>query len=178
MTKKIVHIILFCCCCCFFAEAQTVPADSIALMDSGSISLQQYAGKKIIIVAIPVGRSETDSLQLLLTESIYQQYKDSVEFIGVPSIEDGYADSLNAETKAWYRDVLHISFPITTGMHTRNSSGALQHPLFRWLTDETLNGHFRTEVNGNWQKFLLNAAGELIGVFSAETELNGSLMGM
>ena len=175
MVLKIISL-FFICTCSLLAAGQTVPADSIPLIDSGSISLSQYAGKKIMLITIPVNHSEADSLTLINTEAIYQQYKDSMVFIAVPSYEDGYADTLQPAIKSWYRDTLHLSFIITTGMYTYNSSGSQQAYLFQWLTTETLNGHFGADVTGNWHKFLLNAAGGLNGVFSEGTKLSVGLI--
>jgi glutathione peroxidase-family protein len=61
-------------------------------------------------------------------------------------------------------------------MYTHNSSGALQHPLFRWMTDEEQNGHLEASVNGYGQKFLLNNNGGLMAVLSSNTRLKTKLM--
>lgn len=177
MVKNIISLILL-SACLFSAAAQTVPADSVVTIDGNSISLSQYAGKKIMLIVIPVSHNEADSLLLLQTETVYQQYKDSIEFIGIPSYEDGYTDSVSTEIKNWYGNTLQLHFTITTGMYTRNSSSEQQSWLFKWLTTESLNGHFGTEVTGNWQKFLLNASGELKAVFDSTTPLSSYLLNM
>jgi glutathione peroxidase-family protein len=175
MTTKITVILLL-CVSHFFAKAQAVPGNYLLTLNGDSAQLSQYQGKKILLIVLPVSHAAEDSAVLLNIESIYQQYKDSITFIGVPSYEDGYVDSLSTDIKAWYIDTLHLSFIITTGMYTRNSSGSQQSYLFQWLTTETMNGHFGTDITTHGQKFLLNQYGELKAVFDAGTALDERLM--
>ncbi|MFT3682278.1 MAG: hypothetical protein QM791_18540 [Ferruginibacter sp.] len=168
---------VFIICNSSLLRAQTAPADSIATIDGNNISLYQFQPKKIFLVTMPVSSNEVAAANAMLLESIYQQYKDNVEFIGVLSSEDGYADSLLSSIKSWYRDSLHISFPVTTGINTRNSSGETQHILLKWLSLATLNGHFETVVLGTGQKFILDSSGRLISVLDAATPINSHLMG-
>lgn len=175
MTRKIIAIVIF-CICHFFAKAQTVPDSSLTTINGDTIHLSQYQGKRLILIVLPVSHNIEDSLTLISMDSTYQQYKDSITFIGIPSYEDGYDDSTIAATKAWYRDTLKLSFIITTGMFTRNSSGTLQTYLFKWLTNENGNGHFGTDITTYGQKFLLNPSGELKAVFDAATALDNRLM--
>jgi glutathione peroxidase-family protein len=156
----------------YTAAGQVIPADSIHTIDGGSISLTQYAGKKIMIVLVPATFTEADHQILLQTNTLYKQFMDSIEFIGVPSYERGYADSLSNEIKNWFRDSLQLGFTITTGMYTGSTGGIQQSYLFKWLTTASLNGHFETDTGSNWQTFLLNEAGELKAVFDANTPLD------
>jgi glutathione peroxidase-family protein len=175
MTRKIISMLLF-CSCHFFAKSQVVPDSSLTTIDGDTIQLKQYPGKNILLVVIPVSHTPADSLWLLNLDGTYQQYKDSLTLIAVPSYEDGYVDSVSADTKAWYRDTLHLGFIITTGMFTRNSSGEQQSWLFQWLTNENRNGHFGTDLTTYGQKFVLKPTGELKAVFDAATPFSGTLM--
>lgn len=175
MTRKIINIIIF-CTCHFFIKAQIIPDSVLQTINGDTIQLSQYHGKKLLLIVLPVSHLMEDSLLLISIENIYQQYKDSITFIGVPSYEDGYVDSVSTDIKAWYRDTLHLSFIITTVMYTRNSSGSQQSYLFQWLTNENLNGHFGTDITTYGQKFLLNSSGELKAVFDAVTPLDNRLL--
>ncbi len=160
------------------ANGQTAPDSYLQTLSDDSIKLSQFQGKKVMIIVLPVSHTAEDSIILVNLETTYQQYKDSVVFIGVPSYEDGYADSLSTDTKAWYRDTLHLTFAITKGMYTHNRSGSEQVFLFRWLTTETMNGHFGADITTHGQKFVLNEHGELHGVYSETTMLSTKLMGI
>lgn len=175
MTKEIIGIMLF-CSCNFFAKAQVIPDSALPTINGDTMQLSQYQGKKVLLIVIPVSHAMDDSSTLINIENFYQRYKESITFIGVPSYEDGYVDSVSTNIKAWYRDTLHLSFIITTGMFTRNISGSHQAYLFQWLTNENRNGHFGTDIIAHGQKFLLNESGELKAVFDAGTALDGRLM--
>ena len=155
---------------------QSAPAVSLHGIDGDSLQIGQYQGKKIIIVMLPVGNSLVESEWLTAIESSYQQYKDSVTIVGIPSYEDGYNDSLIPALKNWYRNTLHLNFFITMGMYTHNSSGAQQHQLLQWLTTEKQNGHFGTGINTWGQKFVLDKTGQLRAVFDSDTPLDETLM--
>ncbi|MES2849440.1 MAG: hypothetical protein V4685_10320 [Bacteroidota bacterium] len=157
-------------------KAQEVTSINISMINGDTISLDQFAGKKIMLVLLPVDTLEADSLFLLHIDSTARAYADSIEFIGIPSYEDGYRDSIHASVKNWYNDRLHLSFKITVGMYTHNSSGVLQHPLFKWITDEEQNGHLEATISGYGQKFLLNKSGGLMAVLSSGTMLKTKLM--
>jgi glutathione peroxidase-family protein len=158
--------------------AKAQPTDSLTFntIDGDSINLNQFAGKKVMLILLPIDTLEADSLFLVHIDSVARVYADSIEFIGVPSYEEGYQDSLLASIKTWYRDRMQLSFKITTGTYTYNSSGALQHPLFRWITDEEQNGHLEADIDSYGQKFLLNNNGGLMAVLSKNTMLKAKLM--
>lgn len=173
-----ITILLLLCMNQFVANGQTIPDSYLQTLSGDSIKLSQYQGKKVMIIVLPVSHTAEDSIILVNVETTYQRYKDSVVFIGVPSYEDGYADSLSTDIKAWYRDTLHLTFAITKGMYTHNSSGSEQAFLFRWLTTENMNGHFGADITTHGQKFVLNEHGELHGVYSETTLLSTKLMGI
>lgn len=164
------------CCCIQVAHAQSIPNTTITTIDGDSIELNQYHGKKLIIMVLPVTHSEADSLALLKIDSTYQQFKDSLNFIGVISYEDGYADSLQAVLKDWYRNTLHLGFTITTGLYTHTNSGEQQAPVFQWLSTEALNGHFGTGIHTFGQKFILNENGEMNAMLDETTRLTPRLL--
>ncbi len=177
MLKRLIYISQF-VIFSFWANAQSIPNSSMQTIEGDNIQLSMYQGKKLLVIVLPVSHSIDDSLMLLNIESAFSQYKDSIAFIGVPSYEDGYADSTNTDIENWYKNILHLSFTITSGMYTHNSSGGQQSSLFQWLTNETLNGHFGTDTNTYGQKFLINQDGELKGVFDPTTPLYDSLMNL
>ena len=46
--------------------------------------------------------------------------------------------------------------------------GEDQHPLYSWLTKKSLNGSQDSKVNWNFQKYLVDEEGNLVGVFSSD----------
>jgi glutathione peroxidase-family protein len=156
--------------------AQVIPNAQVTTIDGDTIQLNSFLGKKIMIVVLPISHSPSDSLELINIESMNKLYNQKLTIIGVPSYEDGFHDSLQFDLKDWYRNKLQLSFTITNGMYTQNSSGDMQSPAFKWLTAETLNGHFATNIISYGQKFFLNELGELKVVLDSATLLNQNIL--
>jgi glutathione peroxidase len=47
--------------------------------------------------------------------------------------------------------------------------GENQHPLYQWLTRKTKNGVLESEVKWNFNKFLVDENGNLMGYFASTT---------
>jgi glutathione peroxidase len=48
--------------------------------------------------------------------------------------------------------------------------GSNQHSIYKWLTDEKLNGSKSSNVKWNFQKYLVNKEGQLVDVFYSSTK--------
>jgi|SRR6478735_8988176 len=142
--------------------------------DGDEISLSNYAGKKMLIVVLPVTKTAADSSLLRVLDTLHQNYKDSVTFIGIPSYEDGFQDDSVTYAMEWYRSMLDSSFIISGGMNTRKAS-AYQSPLFAYLTHAADNGYFDDDVHGAGEKFFINSIGELYGISIPEAEFNETI---
>ena len=59
-----------------------------------------------------------------------------------------------------------MKFPIAAKL---SILGKDQHPLYQWLTNKTHNGKLDSTVAWNFQKYLLDEEGHLIGSFPSST---------
>lgn len=153
-------------------QGQQLPASVLVTIEGDSISTSQFTDKHLMFVLLP---SQTDSFSLAALDSASLRHQDSVQFIGIPSYEGGYNDSVATQLQAWYRQSLHTDFIITKGMYTHSSSQQ-QHPLIQWLALQEQNGHFETVIESYGQKFLTDKNGVLKAVLDKETELSTVLM--
>jgi glutathione peroxidase len=55
-----------------------------------------------------------------------------------------------------------VSFPLAA---KRDVKGGGIQPLYNWLTKISENGQMNSEVKGDFQKYLVDSNGELMGVF-------------
>ena len=159
--------------CTAFAFVNNLYNYSITTTDGNDISLDQFQGKKVLIVVLPVTKSAEDST-LLISMSSVATY-DSVVVIGIPSYEDGFQDDSLQTLTTWYRSLAGDSVVITQGMNTRKAS-PYQSDLFAWLTSKDLNGHFDQDVIGAGSKYLINETGDLYGVASPDALLTEDLI--
>lgn len=177
MLQKTLTTFLFACICFYASNSQQIPESDIQSIDGGLIQFGKCAEMKVLIVMLPSSSSSADSLNLIQIDSAYKNYGKSIQIIGILAYEDGFSVTMLDYMKNWYRNVIHISFPITTGIYTHNNS-INQSPICKWLTDDKLNGHFAISINSSGQKFLLNKNCELKAVLDSETDLTNEIMNL
>ena len=76
----------------------------------------------------------------------------------------------------WYHSKLGNHIIITDGFYTRKTSGNLQHPLYRWLTDFSLNQRFDLDITEEETKFFVNTDGKIYGVLRKQSKIWGQTM--
>lgn len=125
--------------------------------------LSQLKGKKVMIVntASECGLTpQYESLQALYTAHSEKGFV----IIGFPannfmSQEPGN----NEEIATFCQKNYGVSFPM---MSKIDVTGDNQHELYQYLTSKTLNGKEDSEVQWNFQKYLVNEDGHLVTVIS------------
>jgi len=139
-------------------------------------SLNDFAGKKLLIVVLPLTQNPFDSLLLRKIDSVSRQYSDRLSVIGVVSIDDGYNPASLDALKAYYNSMMAGPVTITKPMRVRKGNGTLQSNLFAWLTNKDKNGHFNIDVSGPGHAFFINGQGQLYGVFAGATGFNRKVL--
>ena len=148
----------------------------ITTINGDDKSLEEFRGKKILVVVVPVTKTPDDSVYPRSIDSISTTYSENLSVIAVPSFEDGY-DSANLEDlRSYYEGLIGNQVTLTEGMYTRKTTQGLQHELFSWLTHKEENIHFDLDVEGPGQGFFVNEEGELYGVVSPEVGFTEKLM--
>lgn len=130
-------------------------------IDGNDHSFSLYEGKKVLIVNIATGASRVDQLAGL--EQLYQQYHDSLVVIGFPSNSFGHESRSNAEIQAFCESQYGVSFPLSGKVDVKGENMA---SIYQWFAHSSENGVMDAAVIGDFQKFLVDKNGALIGVFS------------
>jgi glutathione peroxidase len=138
---------------------------SIPVAGGGTLDMADYKGKKILIVNIASNSMYAPQLNRL--EELYQKYKDSLVIIAVPSNSFTKEPLSDQQIKERLLSQYHASYLIVA---KSSVSGALQLPLYKWLTLAEKNGVVNNPVTGDFQKFLINSKGSLVGIFSPDTD--------
>lgn len=133
---------------------------SFNTFETGARTMQEFQGRRIMIVVLPVTMESTDSATLRRISAI-AALDTSLVIIAVPSFDDGLNRAMVQDLFPFYRRLASQDVIITRGMHTRKGMGDLQHPLFAWLTNADQNGHFNDDVEGTGHCFFINEQGEL-----------------
>lgn len=141
---------------------QSIYSIQMTTIDGVVFDLQQYKGKKILIVNTASDCGFTGQYENL--EKLYQQYHSQLVVIGIPSNdfkeqEKGSNESINQFCKKNYG----VHFPLMNKAIVIKS--AKQSPLYQWLTDLQKNGWCTTAPEWNFCKYLIDEQGNLMGYF-------------
>lgn len=120
-------------------------------------------GKKILIVNTASECGLTPQYKDL--ESIYSKYKDkNFVIVGFPANNfGGQEPGSNQEIAKFCQMNYGVSFPMMGKISVKGND---MHPLYQFLTQKNKNGLQDSEVEWNFQKYLLDENGHLVKVLS------------
>ena len=128
-------------------------------IDGVDVPLSSYRGKVILVVNVASRCGNTPQYKDL--EALYEKYKDQgLVILGFPANNFGAQEpGTDAEIKEFCSSTYGVSFPMFSKISVKGDD---QHPLYALLTgDRTYGG----EVKWNFQKYLVDRSGRLIGKF-------------
>lgn len=155
----------------FFLQAQkemdqTIYQFGMLDIDGQEQSLAAYKGKVVMIVNVASECGLTPQYEHL--QGIYEQYKDQgFVILGFPANNFGAQEpGTNAEIKNFCSTRFHVTFPMFGKISVK---GEDQDPLYQFLCSKEQNGFADSEVQWNFQKYLIDKEGHLIKVISPRT---------
>lgn len=135
----------------------------LKLNSKEKLCLNDFKGKKILLVNVASECGFTKQYADL--EKLYTTYKDKLVIIGFPCNQfGGQEPGTEEEIATFCSSKFAVTFPLTTKIDVKGDN---QHPIYKWLTSKSLNGVNDYSVNWNFNKFLLDENGQLIGYFSS-----------
>ncbi len=123
-------------------------------------------GKKVMVVNTASKCGLTPQYKDL--EALYEQYK-SKGFVIVGFPANNFAEQepgTNQEIAAFCQKNYGVTFPMMEKISVKGSDMA---PIYKFLTQKSKNGLQDSEVEWNFQKYLINEKGELVKVISPRT---------
>ena len=164
---KQIFTLLACLLTFAFAKAQSTSSFhslSAVLLDGSPVNMSQYYGKKLMVVNVASFCAYTPQFEEL--ETLYEQYRsNNFEIIGFPCNDygrQGGSDSDLINVCSSY----NVSFPITQTVSIENNP---IHPVYAWLTQQSLNGVSNANVSWNFNKFLIDEAGNWVAYYNQNT---------
>ncbi|MGK2862355.1 MAG: glutathione peroxidase [Chitinophagaceae bacterium] len=135
---------------------------TVHLNNGNELKLESFKGKKILLVNTASNCGYTHQYADL--QKLYETYNEQLVVIGFPSNdfkeqEKGTDEEIEKFCKVNYG----ITFPLVSKSSVKK--GIKQNEIFRWLTDETLNGWNDQEPTWNFCKYLADENGKLIKYF-------------
>ena len=125
--------------------------------------LSQLKGKKVLVVntASKCGFTpQYDGLQ-----ELFEKYGDeNFMIIGFPANNFAKQEpGSNEEIANFCRLNYGVTFPMMSKISVKGDD---QHPLYRWLTSKAENGVEDSKVSWNFQKYMIDEEGQLVGHFA------------
>lgn len=129
-------------------------------IDGEKVSLSIYKGKKVLVVNVASKCGLTPQYEDL--EELYVKYKDqNFVVVGFPANNFmGQEPGTNEEIKKFCSSKYDVTFPMMAKISVKGDDIA---PLYRWLTEKAENGKFDANIQWNFQKFMIDEEGNLVG---------------
>jgi glutathione peroxidase len=148
-------------------ETKTIYDFKVTDIQGKEFDLSSLKGKKVMIVNTASECGLTPQYEQL--EQIYSKYKDqNFTIIGFPANnfmgqEPGSDEEIATFCKANYG----VTFPMMSKISVKGND---MHPLYSYLTQKSQNGLEDSDVQWNFQKYLIGTDGKLVKVISPRTK--------
>ncbi|MBV4359101.1 hypothetical protein [Pinibacter aurantiacus] len=146
----------------FFIIANTVYNYSISSLNGPAINFSDFGGKKILVVNVASQSKYAEQLSQL--DSLQQLHSDSLVVVVIPSNSFGN-EPLNGDQLKLQMNKYHFKVSAKTEV-----TGISQIDLYKWLTSESSNERFESVVKDDFQKYLIDETGMLIGIFRSSVK--------
>lgn len=143
----------------------------VKTIEGESISLQKYAGKVILIVNTASGCGFTPQFKNL--EELYKKYQNAgLEILAFPSNDFGNQEQLES---TGIKEFCQLNYQTTFPLFEKISvKGDNSHPLYKFLSNKSLNGVTSMSPKWNFHKYLINKKGEYADYFLTITDPNST----
>ena len=153
-----------------FGQGKTLYDFKATTLDGSPFNLSSLKGKKVLVVNTASKCGLTPQYEIL--QKLYDTYKDrNFVIVGFPA--NNFASQepgTNSEIQEFCKKNYGVTFPMMSKISVKGND---IDPLYKWLTLKTLNGVVDAEVQWNFQKFMIDEQGKLVG-FLTPKELPNS----
>lgn len=132
-------------------------------INKGAIDFNNYQGKKILLVNVATQGQYAGQITEL--NELYDYNENDLIIIGFASNSFGNELHTNEQLNSYLTDSLDIHFPV---IEISDVTGENAHPVYKWLANAEENGIMNATVVCDFQKFLFNENGTVMGIFRDE----------
>lgn len=147
-------------------EKASIHQFTVEDISGNDFKFSDLSGKKIMVVNTASKCGLTPQYEQL--EEIYEKYKDQ-NFIIVGFPANNFLEQepgTDSEIASFCQRNYGVSFPMMSKISVKGDD---MHPIYQFLTQKAKNGVADSEVEWNFQKYLLNEKGELEMIISPRT---------
>ena len=166
MKALLIIPVFFACLAMTFAQEKSFYDFSVIDIYDKELKMSDFKGKKVLVVNVASECGNTPQYATL--EKMYHQYgPDKFVVIGFPANNFGEQEPGNNKEIKTFCDIhYHITFPMMSKISVRGKDIA---PIYHWLTRKSENGVMDAPVTWNFQKFMIDEKGQLVGVVDPDT---------
>jgi glutathione peroxidase len=154
------------------SPAQTKQAASIYEfemddIDGNPVKLADYRGKVLLVVNVASQCGYTPQYAGL--QALYGKYRDrGLAVLGFPANNFGSQEpGTNEQIRQFCTTNYNATFPMFSKISVKGDD---KHPLYRYLTGSEQGRQFGAEIKWNFNKFLIDRDGNIVGVYGSKTE--------
>lgn len=138
----------------------------VEALDGSTIDFSDFKGKKILIVNTASKCGYTPQYEGL--QALYEEYKDKLVIVGFPANNFAFQEpGDNDKIAAFCKKNYGVTFPMAAKISVKGKKMA---PIYQWLTKKKHNGYEDSNVKWNFQKYLIDENGNLVGIFSSKVK--------
>ena len=135
----------------------------VQLNNGSTVSLQQYKGKKLLLVNTASDCGYTNQYEDL--QKLYGQFNNQLEIIGFPANDFKEQEKGSDEQIARFCKInFGVTFPLAKKSVVIKAAG--QNNVFKWLSGKDQNGWNDQQPSWNFSKYLINEQGVLTYYFA------------
>ena len=135
-------------------------------IDGEIIPLTNFKGKYVLIVNTASKCGYTRQYNDL--QKLHEEYNEKLIVIGFPCNDFGSQEKgTNQEILSFCEKKYGVDFLLSKKIKIK---GEECHPIFNWLTKKSQNGVLNQKVSWNFNKFLIDTNGDLLGAYSSSTK--------
>jgi glutathione peroxidase len=136
-------------------------------IDGKEISINQYKGKKILIVNVASKCGFTPQYAEL--QELQSQFEENLVVLGFPSNDFMFQEPGDSKKIKEFCTVNYgITFQLFDKIVVKNNNR--QHPIYTWLSHKELNGKNDSAPSWNFCKYLLDENGDFIQYFNSRVK--------
>ncbi len=150
------------------ADIETKPLmGTVMSIDGKPVELGSYTGKVVLVVNVASHCGFTKQYEQL--QKVYEKYQErGFVVLGFPCNQFGQQEpGSEAEIKTFCEKTFSVDFPMFSKIDVNGENAS---PLYQYLTSDTIPLSDQGPVKWNFEKFLFNRNGDLIGRYRSAVE--------
>ena len=135
-------------------------------LKGGIVNFADFKGKRILLVNVASECGLTPQYRQL--QDLYSEFQDRIVVVGCPANNFGAQEPGTEEQIASFCNLNYgVSFPMTAKISVK---GEDMHSLYQFVTQKSQNGKEDSEVKWNFQKYIFDENGYLLGTVAPMKE--------